>query len=177
MASRHQRWQCMNLNVPGKKFLDFPIDVPKRKITDFLGNLSFASQISEAFGISDNNTVIASMRWIKVGSNIFITNENFVLCPLRGAQSGSFGKIVNIFMYKNEFIFRCKMFNTLPFDKHLQAFPIGKRRNSLYLILAYKDLLCYRPYHLYNPMDLSLEIQSPHNLSTQFIVTKTEFDL
>ena len=147
LSMRHQQWQCNQFRSAGKKILKF--QVTKSPITlQLLENHRCAGQIASLLNLETVLDVsVQSLKWIEIGSNTFKKNESLILCPLNGSTKGAFGFISSIVAYEEKLVFVVKIYRTVNFDNHLQAFHIAKREDRFQLAVSPYELCDMSVYH------------------------------
>ena len=147
---RHQQWLCKRYISVHKKLLQFHIQGSKGSPTS-LSHISYGYQVASLLRLSVPLPFVNRLSWLRINSITFKVNKSLVLCPVQGQPCAQFGLLADIFCLEGKTIFVCKMFRTLKFDRHLQAFLITPRPDNFYLALLPSSMLDFYSYTLNMP--------------------------
>lgn len=92
-----------------------------------------------------------ALKWVEIGSNKLKKNESMILYPSNGSTRSAFGLISSIISYGEKLVFVWKMYRTLEFDNHFQAFRILKREDRFRLAISPYDLRDMNVYQYHSP--------------------------
>ena len=130
-----------------------------------------AVQIAQFFNL-DNvcNVVVDRLNWITIGSTMFKVKDSFILCSFNN-NSRQFGLIVDILLLREHYFFICKIFRTVKFYNHLQAFRLRERNDDFHIAVSYSTLPDFHVYCKHKPA-----FHRPKSLDV-FITCKIELSL
>lgn len=169
LSTRHQQWQCNQFRSAGKTFLKFPIS-KSRSTTRLLSNHACAGQLASLLNIDaiSEDDIVHELNWVDIGANKFKKNESLILCSLNGGTRCAFGMISSIISLDEKLFFCCKMYRTLGFNNHYQAFRLIKREDNFQLVVSPFDLHDLNVYQLHSPSFRSTDL---------YVTTRTDIHL
>ena len=171
LSLRHQQWQCYHFARAGVEFLKIHVDSKSKKLKSHLTQSKCAVQIAQFFNL-DNvcNVVVDRLNWITKGRTMFKVKDSFILCSFNN-NSRQFGLIVDILLLREHYFFICKIFRTVKFYNHLQAFRLRERNDDFHIAVSYSTLPDFHVYCKHKPA-----FHRPKSLDV-FITCKIELSL
>jgi len=127
VSFRHQQWLCYQFKKSGSRLLEVKVSRHGKKALSFLSRLDYGKDVAEFFNVPVIKAV-NSVKWITIGSTTFHVGS-IVLCLVSSTGKQQFGKIANIFFWSSSPLFVCKLYDTIEFNEHYQAFCVSELAN------------------------------------------------
>lgn len=144
------------------KLLKLQITISKRTDSVYLQDIPNGGQLGDHFDTGNvTKSTAKRLQWMKINSKTLKINQSTVLCQLKGSCNiySQFGRVVDILVFKGRSVFVCKMFRTICFYRHLQAFKVRARDGNLFIVCPLHKLVNWHTYTLHTPA-----FQRPNNI-------------